>query len=75
MRVRAVTTIGVGRVADVVVALQDRVALGVDSETVRVRDLDIDTEWRLSSDMDGMEQGASLHADYFAAWTDDPPGS
>ncbi len=38
-------------------------------------DLDIDTEWRLSSDHEGMEQGASLHADYFAAWTDDPPGS
>ena len=38
-------------------------------------DLDIDTGWRLSSDHDGMTQGASLHADYMAAWTDDPPGS
>jgi len=38
-------------------------------------DLDIDTDWRLSSDHEGMEQGASLHADYMAAWTDDPPGS
>lgn len=38
-------------------------------------DLDIDSGWRLSSDHDGMEQGASLHADYMAAWTDDPPGS
>lgn len=38
-------------------------------------DLDMDTDWRLSSDHDGMAQGASLHADYMAAWTDDPPGS
>ncbi len=38
-------------------------------------DLDIDSDWRLSSDMDGMAQGASLHADYMAAWTDDPPGT
>ena len=38
-------------------------------------DLDIDTDWRLSSDHDGMEQGMSLHADYMAAWTDDPPGT
>lgn len=38
-------------------------------------DLDIDTDWRLASDHEGMEQGSSLHADYMAAWTDDPPGS
>ena len=38
-------------------------------------DVDIDTDWRLASDHDGMAQGASLHADYMAAWTDDPPGS
>lgn len=38
-------------------------------------DLDIDSDWRLSSDMDGMAQGSSLHADYMAAWTDDPPGT
>ena len=38
-------------------------------------DLDIDSEWRLASDHEGMEQGSSLHADYMAAWTDDPPGS
>ncbi len=38
-------------------------------------DLDIDSEWRLSSDHEGMDQGSSLHADYMAAWTDDPPGS
>ena len=38
-------------------------------------DLDIDTGWHLSSDHDGMTQGASLHADYMAAWTDDPPGT
>ena len=38
-------------------------------------DLDIDSDWRLSSDHDGMEQGMSLHADYMAAWTDDPPGT
>ena len=38
-------------------------------------DLDIDSDWRLSSDHEGMEQGMSLHADYMAAWTDDPPGT
>ena len=38
-------------------------------------DLDINSDWRLSSDHEGMAQGASLHADYMAAWTDDPPGS
>ena len=38
-------------------------------------DLDIDSEWRLASDHEGMDQGSSLHADYMAAWTDDPPGS
>ena len=38
-------------------------------------ELDIETEWRLASDHEGMEQGSSLHADYMAAWTDDPPGS
>ena len=38
-------------------------------------DLDIDSDWRLASDMDGMDQGESLHADYMAAWTDDPPGT
>lgn len=38
-------------------------------------DLDIDSDWRLASDHDGMEQGATLHADYMAAWTDDPPGT
>jgi len=38
-------------------------------------DLDIDSDWRLSSDHEGMEQGMSLHADYMAAWSDDTPGS
>jgi len=38
-------------------------------------DLDIDTDWRLSSDHDGMAKGATLHADYMAAWSDTPPGS